>query len=337
MTTGPALARTPSAAGDVALRLYRDMLRIRMVEERIAALYPEQEMRCPVHLCIGQEAVATGVCATLEPRDYAFSGHRSHGHYLAKGGDLKAMMAEIYCKATGCAGGKGGSMHLIDLDAGFLGSTPIVGSTIPIGVGTAFASAMRGEDRVSVVFFGDGAAEAGVFYESLNFAALKKLPVIFVCENNLYSVYSPLAVRQPEGRSIAGIARAVGIDGAEGDGNDAEFVHRASVEAVRKARAGGGPSFLEFSTYRWREHCGPEFDNHIGYRTEQEYLEWKNQCPLERLRQKLLDGGKASRGSLDSMAQQLDVEIEAAVRFAKESPFPEPSDIGMHITAEARR
>ncbi len=314
--------------------LYRAMLRIRLVEERIAALYPEQEMRCPVHLCIGQEAIAAGACAALERKDYVFSGHRSHGHYLAKGGDLKAMLAEIYGKATGCAGGKGGSMHLIDLEAGFLGSTPIVGSTIPIAVGAAFGSAMREEDRVTMVFLGDGAAETGVFYESLNFAALKKLPVIFVCENNLYSVYSPLQVRQPEGRPIAGIARALGIESIEDDGNDVELVYRVCSGAVKKARAGGGPSFFEFATYRWREHCGPEFDNHIGYRTEAEYLAWKQRCPIALLEAKVLRSGLASRAELDDVRCALDREIDAAVTFARQSPLPDAQLMSAHVVAE---
>ena len=173
---------------DTRRALHRGMLYIRTVEERIADMYPEQEMRCPVHLSIGQEAAEAGSGLALERSDYALSGHRSHGHYLAKGGDLKSMMAEIYGKATGCSGGKGGSMHLIDLDAGFLGAVPIVGSTIPIGVGTAFGSKSKGENRVTMIFFGDGATETGVFHESLNFAALHKLPVVFLCENNLYSV-----------------------------------------------------------------------------------------------------------------------------------------------------
>jgi pyruvate dehydrogenase E1 component alpha subunit len=193
---------------------------------------------------------------------------------------------------------------------------------------------MRNEDRVTAVFFGDGAVETGVFYESLNFAALKKLPVIFVCENNLYSVYSPLSVRQPAGRPIAGIARAVGIESVEGDGNDVEFVHKICVNAVRKAREGAGPTFFELSTYRWREHCGPEYDNHIGYRSEKEYLQWKTQCPLTRLHSKLLGKDQVSRSALDLMATELSADVEAAVTFAKQSPFPHPSQMSAHVLAD---
>jgi len=202
--------------------LYRDLLRLRLVEEAIAARYSEWEMRCPTHLSVGQEAAAVGVCGALEQRDYVLSGHRSHGHYLAKGGSLRAMMAEIYGKATGCSSGKGGSMHLIDLEAGFLGAVPIVGSTIPIAVGVGLGIQQAQEDRVSVAFFGDGATEEGVFAESLNYAALAKLPVVFVCENNLYSVYSPIDVRQPSERDLLQISRGHGVPALHGDGNDVD-------------------------------------------------------------------------------------------------------------------
>lgn len=314
-------------------RLYYEMLRIRMIEEKIAELYPEQQMRCPIHLSIGQEAVAVGVCANLSHEDYVLSNHRSHGHYLAKGGNLKAMMAELYGKVTGCSQGKGGSMHLVDLSAGFLGATPIVGSTIPIAVGVAFSSVMQGEESVSVVFFGDAATEEGVFHESLNFAALKKLPVIFICENNLYSVYSPLSVRQPEGREIFELAKGHGVESYQGDGNDVVEVYTLAERAVSKARQGGGPTFLEFSTYRWREHCGPNYDNDLGYRTENEFQSWKRCCPIERPKEWLVRGGHFSNLDIDRMVSELEAEIEDAVRFARESPFPEEQSLLKDIYA----
>lgn len=313
--------------------LFCGMLRIRMIEERVAGLYPEQEMRCPVHLCIGQEAVPVGVCAHLSRDDYAFSGHRSHGHYLAKGGSLKAMMAELYGKATGCTQGKGGSMHLVDLSAGFLGATPIVGSTIPIAVGAAFGSVMRQERRVTIIFFGEGATEEGVFHESINFAALKRLPVVFVCENNLYSVYSPLSVRQPEGRAVYRLARGHGVDSFQGDGNDVVEVYRLAGEAIQKVRQDNGPIFLEFQTYRWREHCGPNYDNHLGYRTEKEFEEWKRRCPIEKMKQQLIRDGVLCNQDLDGMVGQLQAEIDEAVAFAKESPVPAESLLLEHIYA----
>lgn len=309
-------------------RYYADMLRIRMVEERVAELYRDQEMRCPVHLCIGQEAGAVGVCAALGPDDYVMSGHRSHGHYLAKGGDLRAMIAEFYGKVTGCCHGKGGSMHLVDRAAGFVGATPIVGSTIAIGVGVAFASQRRNEGRVTALFFGEGATEEGVFHEALNFAVLKKLPVVFVCENNLYSVYSPLSVRQPSSRDICGIAAAGGAATYRGDGNDVEQVGALAARAVVHARSGNGPVLMELATYRWREHCGPNYDNTLGYRAEAEFESWKDRCPLQRLRARMLAGGVATESDLDGIARVIELEIADAVAFAQSSPFP-PADLLM--------
>lgn len=313
--------------------LYARMLRIRLVEEKIAELYPEQQMRCPVHLSVGQEAVAVGVCAALTPDDYAVSSHRSHAHYLAKGGDLKAMMGELYGRVTGCCKGKGGSMHLIDRSVGFLGAVPIVGSTIPIGVGAAFGTFLRKESRVTIVFFGDGAIEEGVFHEAANFAVLKRLPVVFVCENNFFSVYSALDARQPPAREIHELASAYGLSSHLGDGNDVEAVCALTRTAVEKARAGGGPTFLEFKTYRWREHCGPYYDNHLGYRSEQEFQDWKARCPVARLKQRLLERGQATQQDLDGIEAALAEEVEAAVAFAKASPFPEPELLAAHVYA----
>jgi TPP-dependent pyruvate/acetoin dehydrogenase alpha subunit len=302
--------------------LYTEMLRIRMVEERIAELYGEQEMRCPVHLCIGQEATAVGVCTALERSDYVLGTHRSHGHYLAKGGSLRALVAELYGKEGGCCGGKGGSMHLVDRSAGFLGAVPIVASTLPIAVGAAFGSVLQGESRVTVVFFGEGATEEGVFQESLIFAALKSLPVVFVCENNLYSVYSPLSVRQPPDRDIVEVARANGLQADRGDGNDVEAVRDSTSRAVARARAGEGPTLLEFATYRWREHCGPSYDNDLDYRTEDESEEWHARCPVEGLRRRLAEEADLAPGELERITAGLDREIDDAFRFARESPFP---------------
>ena len=313
--------------------LYLEMLRIRLVEEAIALHYPEEEMRCPVHLCVGQEAVAAGVCAALDPRDIVFSGHRSHGHYLAKGGNLGAMLAELYGKRTGCSKGRGGSMHLVDQPAGFYGSTPIVGSTIPIAVGAATALAVRREERVTAIFFGDAATEEGVFCESLNFASLKKLPIVFVCENNLYSVYSPLEVRRPKGAEIIEIARAHGMRALSGDGNDVSEVFRLAEEAVRLARRGEGPCLLEFKTYRWLEHCGPGDDSGLGYRSSEELAAWKERCPVERARRKLLADGLADESELSVWRETIQREIESAFLFARQSPFPDPSELMENIYA----
>lgn len=312
-------------------RLYLSMLRVRLVEERIAAVYAEQEMRCPVHLSVGQEAVAAGVSAALAPEDWALSGHRAHAHYLAKGGSLRAMIAELYGRVTGCCEGKGGSMHLVDTSVGFLGSVPIVGSTIPIAVGAALGARMRGEPRVTVAYFGEGATEEGVFHEALNYAVLRNLPVVFVCENNFFSVYSPLSVRQPEGREVWKFAEGYGIEAWKGDGNDAIGVYERTKVAVEKARRGGGPTFLEFVTYRWREHCGPNYDNDLGYRSTEEFEEWKRKDPIPRLEQCLLADGAFTRVELDEMARAIETECDDAFRFAKASPFPGPEKLWEHL------
>ena len=322
-----------SSKPELLKKLYHNMLRIRAVEEKIADLYPEQQIRCPVHLSVGQEAVAVGVCAALEPEDYAVSTHRSHSHYLAKGGDLKAMLSELYGRVTGCCKGKGGSMHLIDRSVGFLGAVPIVGSTIPIGVGAAFGTVMRKERRVTIVFFGDGATEEGVFHEAVNFAVLKRLPVVFVCENNFFSVYSSLAARQPPTREIFELARGHGLESRQEDGNDVEAVYGLTKAAVEKARVGDGPTFLEFKTYRWREHCGPNYDNHVGYRSEQEFERWKARCPIELLKRRLLEQGLIDERELADMDERLATEIAEAVAFAKSSPFPEAQMLQEHLYA----
>ncbi len=312
--------------------LYLRMLRIRKIEESIAARYSEQEMRCPVHLSIGQEGPAVGVCAALRADDYVMSTHRSHAHYLGKGGDLRSMLAEFYGRAAGCSVGKGGSMHLIDMKAGFLGATPIVGSTIAIATGAAFGARLRGEKRVIVSFFGEGSTEEGVFHEAMNFASLKKLPIVFVCENNLYSVYSPLCVRQPK-RPLAALARAHAMRALKGDGNDVLATLRLAQAAVKHARSGAGPVFLELATYRWREHCGPNFDNDIGYRTEAEFLKWKKRDPLARCEKKLVAAHAFRAGELADANARFSAEIEGAFRHAKACPYPDKSELMTEVYA----
>jgi len=319
---------------DIKKSLFYRMLRIRMVEEAIAARYREQEMRCPVHLSIGQEAIAVGVCAHLSKDDYVLGTHRSHAHYLAKGGDLKAILAELYGKATGCSGGRGGSMHLVDLSVGFLGATPIVGNIIPIAVGTAFGTSLKGENRISVVFVGEAATEAGVFTESLNFASLKKLPVIFVCENNFFSVYSPLSVRQPAERDNIAIAKAYGIYADKGDGNAVMEVYEKTAMALEHLRQDRGPAYIEFKTYRWREHCGPNFDNDLGYRTEAEYLEWRKRCPLEQFERVMTNEGVLSPAEVEERKKTIEAEIEEAFHFARSSPFPSQEELYLHLCAD---
>ncbi|MCX5751952.1 MAG: thiamine pyrophosphate-dependent dehydrogenase E1 component subunit alpha [Candidatus Saganbacteria bacterium] len=318
-------------------KLYYEMLRIRLVEENLASLYSEQEMRCPVHLCAGQEAIAVGVCANLKTDDYVMSNHRSHGHFLAKGGNLNEMMAEIYGKETGCCHGKGGSMHLVDLSVNYLGSTPIVAGTIPVGTGVAFGTLLKGEKKVTVVFLGDAATEEGVFYESLNFASLKKLPVLFVSENNFYSVYSPLSVRQPHERDNLTIAKGHGVYSDKGTGNDVLDVYRVAEKAIKHIRDGKGPAFICFDTYRFREHCGPNYDNKLGYRLESEYEEWRKRCPVVTFEKKLLQKKDIDQETIDTYKNKIQSEMDEAVLFAKNSPFPKVSEVYTDVYAEEKK
>ena len=314
----PLLAEAP------IIDLLKTMIRIREAEERISKLYGEQEMRCPTHLCVGQEAISAGVSAHLERSDLVFSGHRSHGHYIAKGGDMNAMFAELYGRATGCADGKGGSQHLVDLDCGFMGAAPILSSTISVGVGAAWAAKLDGLDQVSIVYFGDGATEEGAFHESANFAAVHKLPVVFVCENNLYSVHSGMEIRQPD-RPISALGLAHGMPGERCDGNDAVAIHAVAGEAIARARSGDGPTLIEAMTYRWPEHCGPGDDIALGYRSGAELAEWKARDPIARLAlqqpSEVLAGLRANAVA----------EVDEAVAFAKASPYPDPSELGKNV------
>lgn len=310
---------------EIKRKLLRDMIRIRSLEEGIVARYGEQEMRCPVHLSIGQEASAVGVCSALKASDWAFSGHRNHAHYIAKGGSLQKMLAEIYGKATGCCGGKGGSMHLTDLDAGFIGATPIVGSTVPIAVGAALTAKYKHPGKVVVIFLGDGAMEAGVVSESINLAVLKNLPIIFICENNLYSVYSPMSVRQPPQRSISQFAEGHGIKTESVDGNDVEVVFKTVTQVVENVRAGHGPCFIELKTYRWREHCGPNFDNDIGYRSEEEFIAWKKKDPIALYSPQF--------SNTEEEFQKAEIEVNQAFDFARSSPFPDLNTASQNVCA----
>ena len=297
-------------------KLFESMLRIRLVEESIADKYSEQKMRCPTHLSIGQEAIAVGVCANLTSQDQVLSTHRAHAHYLAKGGCLNSMMAEIYGKASGCSKGMGGSMHLIDTSVGFMGSTAIVGNTIPVAVGLALEKKLTRKKSIACVFFGDGATEEGAFYESVNFAIIHSLPILFICENNLYSVYSGLEVRQPVDRKIYKMVSAMGISAQHGNGNDVEEVARKVKHAKTMILKSGGPQFLEFDTYRWREHCGPNFDNNIGYREESEFLKWKKKDPLKNFY------SENSQKYIDRKIDKISQEIDDAHQFADDSKFP---------------
>lgn len=317
------------------MRLYYEMLRIRRLQERIETSYIEDQMQTPVHLSIGQEAISVGVCSVLEKADYISSNHRGHAHYLAKGGDMRALVAELHCRETGCARGRGGSMHLVDTRVGHMGSSAIVGGGIPIGTGLGLASAMLGQGLVSVVFFGDGAADEGVLYESLNFAMLRKLPVVFVLENNGWSVCSPTATRHAGGNVFHKADRKL-LQSAKLDGNDVLAVRRAAGRAVARARRGDGPGFIECSTYRILGHAGCAAQDATGYRDEAEVDGWRAKCPVKVLRKRLLDEGLLELEAERDMERRIAAEIDDAFEYAQVSPFPSPESLHDYLYSEVK-
>jgi pyruvate dehydrogenase E1 component alpha subunit len=318
-------------SNEILKKLFVTMTLIRTVEDRVAVVYPEQEIKTPVHLCTGQEAVAAGVCIHLADEDLIFSTHRSHGHCLAKGMPLKPMIAELYGRITGCARGKGGSMHLVDPEHGIPGTTAIVGGCIPLAVGGALSMVLQGKrERVSVAFFGDGAADEGAFAESMNFAALKNLPVVFVCENNNYATNSPRCARQPA-VPIYHRAAGYGIPARQADGNDVQAVYRIAGEAIDRARKGGGPALLEFTTYRWKGHVGPTSDIESGCRPADEHEEWLKRCPLESYNKELLAKGIMTASEMGRIHAEMEKAVDEAIAFAKASPEPDLAEVFDHV------
>lgn len=308
---------------------YFTMLRIRRFEERVAELIECGEVKTPCHLYIGQEAIATGVCAALRVDDRIFGTHRSHGHYLAKGGDMQAMMAEIYGKRTGCSRGRGGSMHLIAPEVGMFGTVPIVSGTIPLAVGAALAATLQNRDHVAVAFFGDGAMEEGTTHESFNLAAHRRLPILFVCENNLYSSHMGLLERRAAD-NIVDAAAAHGMAGIRVDGNDVEAVYEATVRGVAKARMGDGPTFFECRTYRWRGHVGPSWDLDVGVHRKDELNEWLSKDPIARTRERLISRGTTA-GDLDRLDSDARAEVTQAEAYARQSPYPAVGELLRHV------
>ncbi len=324
-----------SVSRELLLGFLQSMLRIRMTEETVAGLLEQQEIQCPTHLYTGQEAIAVGICTVLTKEDYIFGGHRSHGHYLAKGGDLKGLMAELYGKATGCAFGRGGSMHLVAPDIGLLGTVPLVAATIPIAAGAALAAKLRGDGRVSVAFFGDGATEEGHFHESMNLAAVYKLPVIFVCENNMYSSHMHLSERRRED-NIFKSGEAHGIPGFQLDGNDVLAVYESALQAVARARKGDGPTFLECRTYRWRGHVGPSMDTDVGVKRRDELKDWIPRDPVMKVRTQLLEIGLPV-SEVERIETTVRNEVEDAVEFARRSPYPSEEEMMDHLFVSLER
>lgn len=301
--------------------IWRNIFKIRYVEQTIATEYYKGEMRCPTHLSIGQEAVPSVLNEFLKKTDQVVSGHRAHAHYLAKGGDLKKMLSEIFGKENGCAQGRGGSMHLIDRSVGFAGSTAIVANSIPVGVGIAFAKKLKNTKNIVVIYLGDGAIEEGAFYESINFAILKKLPVFFVCENNFYSVYTPMKYRQPENRKIHKMVEGLGCKTFSVNGNDPYKIYDKVSLSIKKIRSGSGPIFGEFYTYRHREHCGPNFDDNLNYRPKKELDYWLKKDPLQFLENKI-NKSKKIMSLIDNEKKKIKLEVNKAFEFARKSKYP---------------
>ncbi|MFH0896401.1 MAG: thiamine pyrophosphate-dependent dehydrogenase E1 component subunit alpha [Bacteroidota bacterium] len=313
--------------------LYKTMLRIRLAEESFVEPIVDGSIRCPVHLYSGQEAVATGLGANLNKEDYVFGNHRSHGHYLAKGGDLDAMIAEVYCRKSGCAKGRGGSMHLVDKENGIMGIAPIVAGTISLALGAALAASIRKDKRVSVTFFGDGATGEGVLYESMNFASLKKLPIIFACENNLYSTH--LSIREIRVKNeIADVAEPFGIRTFRVDGNDVMDVYEAARDAVAHCRSGAGPVFMEFFTYRLRGHVGPD-DNvqgvHTDIRPQLELEAWTKNDPILKFENYLVDQNIVKKENLEILKSELVAEVKASVERAVSDSFPDANEVEEYV------
>jgi TPP-dependent pyruvate/acetoin dehydrogenase alpha subunit len=308
-------------------RLYRSLYRIRRIEEEVARVYPTDKIKSPVHLSIGQEAVSVGVCEALEPRDVVFGTYRGHALYLAKGGDPGRLVAEMYGKETGCAGGKGGSMHLIAPEAGMMGASAVVGTTVANALGYAYAVKVRQAGQLVASFFGDGATEEGVFAESLNFAALKRLPLLFVCENNRYAIHTHQERRQGA-TDICAKARAFGVPAERVEDNDVLALYQRVRDLAPRVRAGAGPAFLEVMTYRWREHVGPGFDYHLGFRCEDECEPWILGDQVIRLAT-LLDEPTRTR-----VQDEIEKEVAAAFAFAEASAEPGPELLLAHVCKE---
>jgi TPP-dependent pyruvate/acetoin dehydrogenase alpha subunit len=310
------------------------MIFIRAVEERLAELVRDGEVKCPCHLSVGQEAIAVGIAQHLNSSDRAFGNHRSHSHFLAMGGDMESLFAEVFGKETGCSKGRGGSMHIYAGEVGFHGSVPIVAGTIPVAVGAALSAKLSGSDAIGIAFFGDGACEEGIVHESLNFASIMKLPMLFVVENNLYSSHLDICLRQPSD-STARFAVAHEMESRVVDGNDVLAVDKAAAELIERARAGQGPGFLEAVTYRWLGHVGGNSDIDVGVRRSQSELEsWKKRDPISRLYKALEEKGYYTKSKLQNFETSTQDLITIAIEKARSAPWPKTDTLYEHTYYE---
>ena len=315
---------------EIQKRLYENMVMIRYAEEAIADYRRDGEIKTPCHLYIGQEAIATGVCDVLEKTDTIWGTHRSHGHYLAKGADLKQMMAEIFSRYTGCSKGRGGSMHLVSPQNGILGTVPIVAATIPIAVGAALAYSMQSESKVAVPFFGDGSTEEGHFFESMNLAAIYNLPVVFILENNLQASHMHLLERR-NSDNLDRLGDFYNMPSERVDGNDVLAVRDCAEKAVQKARSGGGPSIIEARTYRWRGHVDWREDDDVGLLRADNLSMWKPaKCPIELLKRQMTARGVSS-AYFKGVNQSIFNSVNEAVEYAINSPQPDETQLLTHV------
>lgn len=313
--------------------LYRDVLRIRKIEEAIATEYPKQEMRCPVHLSIGQEAPAVAIAHALTHDDYMMGSHRSHAHYLAKGGSLRGLLCEIYGRRDGCSKGQGGSMHLIDRSVGFIGASSIVAGTLPVSVGAAFSAKLKNEKKISVACIGDSVVEEGVFHESMNFASLHDLRSIFYCENNFYSIFSPLSLRQPN-RPLVDLGKAHKVESYSIDSSDLFECSQFLSKLVDDVREKPRPIFLEVLTYRTLEHCGPNHDDHFNYRPAGEKELWAQKDALLKAEKILRANHLWDTEEVRKWESEIANEIAGEFEYAKNCPFPHADDLGKYVYAE---
>ncbi len=312
------------------IKIFQICSLIRHVELEISKRYSEGKMRCPVHLSIGQEGVPAALSILLNKKDFAVSTHRAHAHYISKGGGVKKMIAEIYGKSTGCSGGKGGSMHLTDKDKGFMGSSSIVGNSIPLGVGLGLSLKIKKLKNVSIIYLGDGAVETGAFFESVNFAILKKLPVIFICENNLYSVYTPIKYRQPKNRKIYKMVSGLGIKSFFFDGSNPFSFFKKLENIVKKTRQKSEPCFIEFSTYRYLEHCGPFNDDNLEYRPKEELKKWIKKDPYLNIKSNL-EKNVTLKNRIKNIEKKNIKIVDSAFLFAEKSKFPTKADLEKNV------
>ncbi|MDA7465996.1 thiamine pyrophosphate-dependent dehydrogenase E1 component subunit alpha [Candidatus Pelagibacter ubique] len=312
------------------LKIFQICSLIRHVETEISTRYSSGKMRCPVHLSIGQEGVPAALSLLLNKKDFAVSTHRAHAHYISKGGSIKRMIAEIYGKSTGCSGGRGGSMHLTDKKKGFMGSSSIVGNSIPLGVGLGLSLKLKKSKNLSIIYLGDGAVETGAFFESINFSILKKLPVIFICENNLYSVYTSIKDRQPKNRKIYKMVSGLGIKSHYFDGSKPFSFFKKLEKIVKQTRQKSEPCFIEFSTYRYLEHCGPFNDDNLRYRPKKELDKWNKKDPYINLKS-ILEKNIKLKNRIKDIEKKNIKTVNSAFLFAEKSKFPTKRDLEKNV------